>query len=135
MDCSLPCGHLETTAFASHATRRSPSAGACIGGLAGTAAFTSFKDRNVMRWTHHRTQKPPTVPAGSGVAPVPGKHLELEQRAKRLRLRLQESGPAYSCFALYLASRLDALPAEYCREFALTRDSAHILSPAQVHGT
>ena len=88
-----------------------------------------------MRWTHHRTQKPRTGRAGGGIAPVPGKHLELEQHARRLRLRLQESGPAYSCFALYLASRLDALPAEYCREFALTRDSAHILSPAQVHGT
>jgi len=68
------------------------------------------------------------------MGPLPGKHLAIEQHATRMRQQLQESGPAYSCFALYLASRPDALPAEYCREFAITPDSAPVLPPAQVRG-
>jgi ubiquinone biosynthesis protein len=63
---------------------------------------------------------------------MPAKHLALEQHARRVRLRLQELGPAHSCFALYLASRLDLLPAEYCRELALTPDSSQALLPAHV---
>jgi len=86
------------------------------------------------RWTHHRTGKAGirSHAATVGAAAIPGKHLALEQHARRVRRRLQELGPAHSCFALYLASRLDLLPAEYCREFALTPDSSQALSPAHV---
>lgn len=86
------------------------------------------------RWIRHRTGKAGTRShaATAGTEPIPGKHLALEQHARRVRLRLQELGPAHSCFALYLASRLDVLPAEYCREFALTPDSSQALSSAHV---
>ena len=86
------------------------------------------------RWTHHRSGKagPRSSPAIASSAAIPDKHLALEQHVRRMRLRLQELGPAYSCFALYLASRLDVLRAEYCREFALTPDSSHALLSAQV---
>src|SRR5712692_2502574 len=42
------------------------------------------------------------------------------QRAQHVRESLQELGPCYSSLALYLSSRIDLLPAEYCRELALT---------------
>ena len=38
----------------------------------------------------------------------------------------------YSCFALYLSSCVDLLPAEYCRELALTPDFAPPLPPEAV---
>jgi ubiquinone biosynthesis protein len=104
--------------------------------MAGIAAYTSIGKRDVMRrWTHHRPGKAgqKSHAATAGTAAMPGKHLALEQHAVRVRLRLQELGPAHSCFALYLASRLDRLPAEYCRELALTPDSYQALSPADVH--
>lgn len=86
------------------------------------------------RWTHHRTGKASQGNhAAAGIAGIPGKHLALEKHARQVRLRLQELGPAHSCFALYLASRLDVLPAEYCRELASTPDSSQALSPAHVH--
>lgn len=46
-----------------------------------------------------------------------------EQRAKDVRVLLQQLGPVYASFALYLSSRIDLLPAEYCRELALSADS------------
>jgi predicted unusual protein kinase regulating ubiquinone biosynthesis (AarF/ABC1/UbiB family) len=86
------------------------------------------------RWMHHRTEKAGqrSHAAAAGTAALSGKHLALEQHARQVRLRLQELGPAHSCLALYLASRLDVLPAEYCRELALTHDSSQALSPAYV---
>lgn len=55
-----------------------------------------------------------------------------EKRAAELRNILQELGPYYRNFALYLSSRIDLFPAEYCREFALVPDSAPPLSQEQV---
>jgi predicted unusual protein kinase regulating ubiquinone biosynthesis (AarF/ABC1/UbiB family) len=103
--------------------------------MAGFAAYTNIAKRDVMHtWTHHRTGKAGirSHAATGGTAAIPGKHLSVEQHARQVRLRLQELGPAHSCFALYLASRLDVLPAEYCREFALTPDSSQALSPVRV---
>ena len=85
------------------------------------------------RWRHHRTGKAEQGrQAATGTAGIPGEHLSLEKHARQVRLRLQELGPAHSCFALYLTSRLDVLPAEYCREFALTPDSSQALSSVHV---
>ncbi|MGC2695753.1 MAG: AarF/UbiB family protein [Candidatus Angelobacter sp.] len=50
-----------------------------------------------------------------------------------MKLKLQELGPEYRCFALYLSSRADLLPAEYCHELALIPDSEAALSPEVVH--
>src|SRR5215471_1456636 len=55
-----------------------------------------------------------------------------EQRAINVRSLLQQLGPHYSSFALYLSSRPDLLPAEYCREFALTSDSSSPLAERTV---
>jgi len=55
-----------------------------------------------------------------------------EQRARKLREQLQQFEPPYSCLALYLSSRLDLLPAEYCRELAMTGIVAQPLSPTAV---
>ena len=54
--------------------------------------------------------------------------MPLGEQASALRKLLQGSGPLYSCFALYLSSRIDLLSAEYCRELALTPDAAPALS-------
>lgn len=86
------------------------------------------------RWRHDRTgtaRERSRASNGSRVAPSGG-HLSSEQNAMRVRARLQELGPQYSCLALYLSSRIDLLPAEYCREFALTPDVASPLPQAQV---
>jgi predicted unusual protein kinase regulating ubiquinone biosynthesis (AarF/ABC1/UbiB family) len=56
----------------------------------------------------------------------------LEERAVSLRGLLQDSGPLGIGFALYLSSRIDVLPAEYCRALELTLDSAPALSPPEV---
>jgi ubiquinone biosynthesis protein len=45
---------------------------------------------------------------------------------------LQGLGLGESCLALYLSSRIDLLPAEFCREFALTPDSGPLLSTSEV---
>lgn len=55
-----------------------------------------------------------------------------EIRAKQLRTALHALGPRYSCLALYLSSRIDLLPAQYCRELALVEDAAPSISPRQV---
>ena len=55
-----------------------------------------------------------------------------EHRARKLRESLQHMGPQFSCFALYLSSRIDLLPAEYCRELALTPHSSPPLPPSAV---
>ena len=51
-----------------------------------------------------------------------------ETRAKQARLLLQNLGVPYSCLALYLSSRVDLLPPEFCREFSLTADIGPPLS-------
>ncbi len=58
--------------------------------------------------------------------------ISLDEQASALRKLLQGSGPLYSSFALYLSSRIDLLPAEYCRELALTPDTASALSALEV---
>jgi len=55
-----------------------------------------------------------------------------EREARRIRLHFESLGPQYSCFNLYLASRLDVLPAEFCRELALTPDVAAPLSAEEI---
>lgn len=44
---------------------------------------------------------------------------------------MQELGLGYSCLCLYLSSRIDLLPAEFCREFALAPDASPPLPPGQ----
>lgn len=56
----------------------------------------------------------------------------LEQDAQQMRLRLQASGPMYSCFGLYCASRIDLLPVEICRELENIPDSTPAIPPAHV---
>jgi ubiquinone biosynthesis protein len=52
--------------------------------------------------------------------------------AVQIRTFLQNRGPVFASLALYLSSRLDAMPAEYCREFELTPDAAPVLPPSEV---
>src|SRR5262249_16318083 len=135
---TLPGHYLAGAEFGFYTTRHSSGAGACARCMAGIAAYTSIGERDVMRrWTHPRTGKTGqwSHAETAGTAAMAGKHLALEQHAKQVRLRMQELGPAHSSFALYLASRLDVLPAEYCRELALTPDSCQALSPDHVHET
>jgi predicted unusual protein kinase regulating ubiquinone biosynthesis (AarF/ABC1/UbiB family) len=68
----------------------------------------------------------------SSPAPTRRHGSSVEERAAELRRCLQESGPAYSGLARYLSSRIDLLPAEYCRELELTPDVAPALSPSEV---
>lgn len=84
------------------------------------------------RWSHYRSLKlRRNAPVGSAFrSTVP---LSLEQQARRFRFLLQELGPAHSCFAIYLSSRIDLLPAEYCRELAHTPLSAQPLPAQEVH--
>jgi predicted unusual protein kinase regulating ubiquinone biosynthesis (AarF/ABC1/UbiB family) len=60
------------------------------------------------------------------------KNESVEQRAVGLRRLLQDSGPLFSSFALYLSSRIDLLPAEFCRELARTADASQVLSALDV---
>lgn len=55
--------------------------------------------------------------------------------AKQVRQLLQELGLGYSCLALYLSSRIDLLPAEFCREFSLVADSGPPLSASELQQT
>src|SRR5215472_5508575 len=86
-------------------------------------------------WFHHRNRKHQRNRRrsdGSAVA-VNTNQLPLEYQARRIRLLLQELGPLHCCLGLYLASRIDVLPAEFCRELALIPDSALSLPPEEVH--
>lgn len=56
----------------------------------------------------------------------------LDEQARQTRRLLQELGLGYSCLALYLSSRIDLLPAEFCREFALTPDASLPLPSSEV---
>src|SRR5437016_4292427 len=60
-------------------------------------------------------------------------HLPPEQQARRVRFLLQELGLEHACFGLYLSSRIDLLPAEYCRELAYIPQSAPPLPAPEVH--
>jgi ubiquinone biosynthesis protein len=86
----------------------------------------------MMGWSQHGTGRQKRRSRAAGEALPCERSLSLEERALRLRLRLQEMGPEQSCFALYLSSRVDLLPAEYCRELALTPDLAPPLPPEEV---
>ena len=55
-----------------------------------------------------------------------------ERRGRALRLFLEDLGKPGSCFARYLSSRIDLLPAEYCREFESTADQAAPMSHSEV---
>jgi predicted unusual protein kinase regulating ubiquinone biosynthesis (AarF/ABC1/UbiB family) len=84
------------------------------------------------RWSHlrrgrHRTR--PLAFGSNGERPSDSP----ETRAQQLRVALQALGPRYSCFALYLSSRIDLLPAQYCRELALVEDASPPIPVAQVH--
>src|SRR5215469_1564860 len=59
-------------------------------------------------------------------------NVSIDEQARRARRLLQELGLGYSCLALYLSSRIDLLPAEFCREFALTPDVSPPVPVAEV---
>lgn len=88
------------------------------------------------RWRHFRRQHahpaPPahraTFAEGSGQQSA-GAH----NPARELRLCLEDLGPLYAQFGLYLSSRLDLLPADYCRELAKTPDAAPSLQLELIH--
>jgi predicted unusual protein kinase regulating ubiquinone biosynthesis (AarF/ABC1/UbiB family) len=58
--------------------------------------------------------------------------ISVEQHAANLRDLLQESGPLARSFALYLSSRIDFLPAEYCRALASVPDNGPGLSLSDI---
>lgn len=87
-----------------------------------------FEDLHRRKRKHAHGSRAAGAPATPSGAPLPP-----EQQARRLRLLLQELGPVYSCFALYLSSRIDALPAEFCRELALTPDTGATLAADEIH--
>ena len=93
-----------------------------------------WSDSLSTRWSHFRRGRhvrkvlPDQAQEPSGLA----KSDSPEYRAKQLRSALEALGPRYACFALYLSSRIDLLPAEYCRELALAADTAPPLPPSEV---
>src|ERR1051326_7652269 len=85
-------------------------------------------------WSHHLNRKHQRNRRRSGGSVAGNTNsLPLEIQALRIRLLLQELGPVHCCLGLYLASRIDALPAEFCREFALIPDTALPLTAEEVH--
>ena len=58
-----------------------------------------------------------------------------EEQARQIRELFQQLGLGYSCLALYLSSRIDLLPAEFCREFALTPDVSPAIPRDEVQRT
>ncbi len=86
------------------------------------------------RWAHSRSARHSRKSHGAGDAPCgAGDSVSFEDQARRLRESLQQMGPQFSCFALYLSSRIDLLPAEYCRELALTSQITLPSAPSTVH--
>jgi len=69
---------------------------------------------------------------GGWLTPTQHNRDSVEERAVKLRRYLQDNGPVYSSFALYLSSRIDLLPAEHCRELELTPDISPALPPSEV---
>jgi predicted unusual protein kinase regulating ubiquinone biosynthesis (AarF/ABC1/UbiB family) len=90
--------------------------------------------RNFFEDLHRRKRKHRRSGRAAGIAAeAAGIPLSPELQARRLRLLLQELGPEHSCFALYLSSRIDALPAEFCRELAFTPDTGPIIAADEIH--
>jgi predicted unusual protein kinase regulating ubiquinone biosynthesis (AarF/ABC1/UbiB family) len=94
------------------------------------------------RWTEYRGGQRRRVShayrreAAPSASPfIVNRNASLEEQAKQIRGRLQELGLGYSCLALYLSSRIDLLPAEFCREFAFTPDSSPPLSVSELQQT
>lgn len=87
------------------------------------------------RWSHFRRGKHARKTPPNDPTPEPfglAKPDSPEYQAKQLRIALEGLGPPYACLALYLSSRVDLLPAEYCRELALAVDAAPPLPPSEV---
>jgi predicted unusual protein kinase regulating ubiquinone biosynthesis (AarF/ABC1/UbiB family) len=84
----------------------------------------------MLHWGKYRTSTQPVGNCGIGPAASSQnvKDKSIEQRAAALRRFLQDGGPLFSSFALYLSSRIDLLPAEFCRELARTPDFSPVLS-------
>jgi ubiquinone biosynthesis protein len=81
--------------------------------------------RNWKRRIKRRFHSPGEVLVrGASGLPVESPAAPAEQRARSIRSYLQQLGSSYQYFVIYLSSRIDILPAPYCREFALTPDSA-----------
>ncbi|HEV3036557.1 MAG TPA: AarF/UbiB family protein [Candidatus Angelobacter sp.] len=77
---------------------------------------------------HRRSNRSPEASsANDGV-----RRISPEHHACEIRAHLQQLGSEYSCLALYLSSRIDALPAECCRELALVPDAAPAMPPAEI---
>lgn len=88
-----------------------------------------------MRSTHrHRGRHGTNIHVPGRNSPPVGPEIAdpLKYRARQLRMALEDLGPRYACFALYLSSRIDLLPAEYCRELALAADTAVPLPPSEI---
>jgi len=87
-----------------------------------------------MRWPHFRRGRHGKTVLAPGKEPGPasGQANSPEYRAQQLRIALEGLGPRYSCLALYLSSRIDLLPAEYCRELALASDATPPLPSAEI---
>lgn len=83
-------------------------------------------DRQRPRWRYSRIRASSSLPSYSTVSAPP------EQQASRLRHALEESGPLAACLGMYLASRIDLLPAVFCRELALIPDCAAAIAPGKV---
>ena len=87
--------------------------------------WTEYRAGKHRRASHAARWEAPSSPA----RPVTIDKTEpLEKQAHQIRLLLQDLGLGYSCLCLYLSSRIDLLPAEFCREFALTPDTSPPLS-------
>ena len=87
------------------------------------------------RWSHFRRGKHARKGLPSDQAPESfglATSGSPEYRAKQLRIALEGLGPPYAWLALYLSSRIDLLPAEYCRELALAVDAASPLPPPEI---
>lgn len=88
------------------------------------------------RWRHSRRQHAHPTPSAHQTTFAEGsgqQSVRPQDPARKLRVCLENLGPLYAQFGLYLSSRLDLLPADYCRELATTRDAAPPLKPELIH--
>jgi hypothetical protein len=94
------------------------------------------------RWTDYRAGKHRRTPhvARPKTPSTPARTVKIdktdspEDQARQARLVLQEMGLVYSCLSLYLSSRIDLLPVEFCQEFELTPDNSPPISAAEIYG-
>lgn len=82
---------------------------------------------------HHRASHAVKQEAASVGGSGFDKDSSPELKAAEIRRLLEELGPVYSSFGLYLSSRIDLLPAEFCREFSFIADSRPPLSAPEIH--